>query len=133
MINGEKEKDTTKISLGTLYDMNKNLVEKYGNKLSEQEILNKKDLIKTFIQNTKNKYYMLLCNEEKDYTVFNTNYKEDFFEMINILVDECLVNRGVIKGIDLTSDKMAIEIWLSIDKESYCYYFFPYDDGIIEI
>ena len=43
------------------------------------------------------------------------------------------INRGLIKGIDLTKDEQAIEIWLSIDEEAFVYYFFPYDNAVIEI
>ena len=83
-----------------------------------------------------NTYYMLLCNERKDYTVFKMNDKDNddsIREIVSILVDECLRNRGEIRGIDLTKDKDAIEIWLIIEDEAYCYYFFPYDAAIIEV
>ena len=43
------------------------------------------------------------------------------------------MNRGEVRGIDLTKDKDAIEIWLIIEDEAYCYYFFPYDAAIIEV
>ena len=82
----------------------------------------------------KGKYYMLLCNDRRDFTVFTLLDGEDksakaAFEM----VDECLIPRGVIKDIDKTVDGYAIEIWLSIDDEIYCYYFFPYDNAIVEV
>ena len=75
---------------------------------------------------------MLLCNERKDYTIFNLKQDNSFEEATKILLDECLVNRGQVKSIELTESGDAIEIWLSIDKESYCYYFFPYNTGVIE-
>ena len=43
------------------------------------------------------------------------------------------MNRGEIRGIDITKDKQAIEIWISTEEDSYAYYFFPYDKGIIDI
>ena len=43
------------------------------------------------------------------------------------------VQRSLIKGIDLTKNEQAIEIWLSIDEEAFVYYFFPYDNAVIEI
>ena len=79
---------------------------------------------------------MLLCNERRDYTLFNiiSNKEEDKLnELANVFVDECLQNRGNIKGIDLTENKDAIEVWLSIEGESYCYYFFPYNAGVVEV
>ena len=125
--------NTSNITLGTAYEINKNLVEKYEKELTTKELQNKKTEIINFIQETKGQYYMLLCNDKKDYTIFNILNKNNIKEMTNILVDECLTNRGIIKGIDLTKDKCAIEIWLSIENEAFCYYFFKYDDAVIEI
>lgn len=125
--------NTSNITLGTAYEINKNLVEKYEKELTTKELQNKKTEITNFIQETKGQYYMLLCNDKKDYTIFNILNKNNIEKMTNILVDECLVNRGIIKGIDLTKDKCAIEIWLSIENEAFCYYFFKYDDAVIEI
>ena len=137
-----EKKKMSDISLGTLYDVNKNLVLNGEIKLTEGVINSKKEIIKNFLRRTGNTYYMLLCNERKDYTVFRKGfYDEDMYsddehqldEIVNILVDECMMNRGEIRGIDLTKDKDAIEIWLIIEDEAYCYYFFPYDAAIIEV
>ena len=79
---------------------------------------------------------MLICKEQGDYTIFRRYNMEDTekaMEISNILIDECLKNRGEIRGIDLTKDKDAIEIWLLIEEEAYCYYFFPYDAAVIEV
>lgn len=129
------EKKMSNITLGTAYEINKNLVEKYEKELTIKELEEKKEIISTFIKETDNRYYMLLCNDRKDYTVFTLldGEKDKSDETASILVDECLFNRGLIKGIDLTENKDAFEIWLSIDKEAYCYYFFPYDNAIVEV
>ena len=138
-----KTKKTHNINIGTLYDVNKDLVEKNVSTLTTEEIQNKKDMIIDFINNTGNAYYMLLCNERKDYTIFHRKYDntiEQFCDnagvleetLEKILLDECLPNRGNTKSIELTENKDAVEIWISIDGESYCYYFFPYDAAIIE-
>jgi hypothetical protein len=80
---------------------------------------------------------MLLCNERKDYTLFRFLHSLD-----DIIPDTqyagaelilCLKNRGDIYSIANTEDGIALEIWLSIDDEIYCYYLFPYDEGVIEI
>ena len=82
---------------------------------------------------------MLLCHERRDYTLFDlgyethNTYKEKCQKTVNVLIDECLQNRGEIRGIDITKDKQAIEIWISAEEDSYAYYFFPYDKGVIDI
>ena len=131
-----EKKKMSDISLGTLYDVNKNLVLKNEIELTDGVLNSKKEIITNFMRQINNTYYMLLCNERKDYTVFKMNDKDNddsIREIVSILVDECLRNRGEIRGIDLTKDKNAIEIWLIIEDEAYCYYFFPYDAAIIEV
>ena len=140
-LSNKKNKGTHTIAMGTLYDVNKNIVEKSIAALTTEEMQRKKDLIVDFIHQANNSYYMLLCNERKDYTIFHRNIEGDCFKddagkaeenIENILIDECLPNRGYTKSIELTENKDAVEIWISIDEESYCYYFFPYDAAIIE-
>lgn len=135
----KKRLEKTKMSdvtLGTLYDVNKGLVAKNEIELTEGVINSKKEIVKNFVMKTENAHYMLLCKEQSDYTIFRRYNMEDTekaMEISNILIDECLKNRGEIRGIDLTKDKDAIEIWLIIEEEAYCYYFFPYDAAVIEV
>lgn len=129
-----EDKKTTDVELGTLYDLNKGLVNK-EKKLSKTVLNKKKDTVISFINKTQNNYYMLLSNERKDYTIFhltedNIDKKQ---ELAKILIDECLFNRGDVKGLDITKDNGAIEIWMTIEEDSYVYYFFPYDSALIEI
>lgn len=139
----KKNNNKTKIGIGTLYEMNQGIVEKSLPDLTEEELQDKKNLIVDFVNNTGNTYYMLLCNDRKDYTIFHRQYdsiKGVYLDndgvidetLERILVDECLPNRGKTKSIELTENKDAVEIWISIDNQSYCYYFFPYDSAIIE-
>ena len=124
------------LEMGTVYDLNKQLVETAEKVISPYKLNEKKKIIKQFIRESKDNYFMLLCNERRDYTLFNiiSDKEEDKLnELANIFVDECLQNRGNIKGIDLTENKDAIEVWLSIEGESYCYYFFPYNAGVVEV
>lgn len=124
------------LEMGTVYDLNKQLVQTTEKVISPYKLNEKKKLIKNFVRECKDNYFMLLCNDRKDYTIFNciSDKTEDKLnELANVFVDECLINRGQIKGIDLTEHKDAIEVWLSIDDEAFCYYFFPYDLGIVEV
>ena len=110
----KKEKKTThNIEVGSLYDVNKNLVEKNVSNLTEEELNNKKELFINYLKNTNNYYYMLLCNDRKDYTILRLTVKLDdvrLNKLTNILVDECLINRGKVKSIELTENEDAIEI-----------------------
>ncbi len=135
MIKGEDVKKTSEITLGTAYDINKDLVQKYEKTLTDEELQQKKELIAQYILEVKQFYFMLLCHEQRDYTLFNLNNESDHEKGLKTATEliECLNNRGQIKGIDKTKDNMAIEIWISNENESFAYYFFGYDEGVIEI
>jgi hypothetical protein len=131
----KEKKQELEASLGNLYEMNKIIVKDHEPELTEGNLNSKKQIIIDYIKKSNNQYYMLLCNDRKDYTVFRRqeNNDESAKEISKILVDECLINRGSIRGIDLTQEKDAVEIWLVIDDDAYVYYFFPYDAAIIEV
>ncbi len=77
------------------------------------------------------KYFMLLSNERKDYTVFNilSNTRGDAALKFAEEVYECLESRGTIKEFDIKTDANAIEIWI----DDAFYALFPYDLGVVEI
>ena len=105
----KKQPAVSNVELGTAYDINKNLVKKYENHLTEKELKEKFILLEEYTLEKFNHYYMLLCNDRKDYTVFHTTVLEDKHSVPNELM-ECLTNRGLIYGIDRTEDGVAIEI-----------------------
>lgn len=129
------------IDLGTnLYDMNKKLVEQYEKKMSEKTLkkITNKTIIPFFTRMLDNhKYFMLLCNDAKDYTVFNILELTDNSK--NIITQElidCFKTRGDVYSIEEAhQDKNALEIWIKsfADSEMRCYYLFAYDFGVIEI
>lgn len=102
----------SKIEVGNLYDMNKTLVQQKEIKLNKKILNEKKELIKDFIDNNNLNYmyYMLLSNEKRDYTIFDFHNGGTSKSCAECLIDECLANRGEIRGIDLTKDNDAIEI-----------------------
>ena len=79
------------------------------------------------------KYWMLLSNENRDYTVFSfkdrdniNKFKKEFFET--------LTNRGDVLEIE-KQENNSYEIWIreKYTKENKVYYFFDYSFGVIEI
>lgn len=132
---------TSEIGIGTLYDTNKMLVKDKLNELIAERLEEKWNLVYDYLK-LKSKevsYFMLLCKERSDYTIFNLSsdkvrISNQIEEATDILINECLKNRGEIRGIDLTEDE-AIEIWLYLEEENTAaaYYLFPYDNGVIEV
>lgn len=133
----EEENKTTEqheldLGMGTLYDVNKVIVQNSELALTEGILNSKKEIIKNFVVKTKNQYYMLLSNERKDYTIFLLE-NDNPMELAETMIEDVLKYRGEIRGIDITQDKQAIEIWISEKGESYVFYFFPYDAAVVKI
>ena len=80
------------LEMGTVYDLNKQLVETAEKVISPYKLNEKKKIIKQFVRENKDNYFMLLCNERRDYTLFNiiSNKEEDKLnELADVFVDEC--------------------------------------------
>lgn len=121
------------IDLGaTVYDANKQLVKQTEKPLTHPELVTKQNLLEHFFEGIK-RYAMMLCHEQRDYTVFNLNPKSvtsPFTAAKEVIA--CCINRGSILSIEKTEDDIAVEIWIEIDEEPFCYYLFPYDEAVIE-
>lgn len=126
---------------GNLYEMNKKLVTKHEKQLRGKALYNQIEKeLRPYLMDTvfKHKYFMLLCHEKRDYTVFNLSSDRSSQEFSDIIIEKlklCLHNRGAIYGIDRTEDGVGVEIWLKYDSDGdmVCYYFFPYTEAVIEI
>lgn len=126
----------TEISLGNFYEINKELMK--NEPVLDIILFNKKiqeiaEEMKTNFLNGDNHYWMLLCNDRKDYTVFNIISMENIITIENEL-RPTLKNRGDILSIDKKGND-CWEIWIRNEhnKENFVYYLFKYNDGIIEI
>ena len=124
-----------KISIGTLYELNKEIISK-EKPLSNFKINNIKSKLEDWFNWTLDGYAMLLCRERYDFTVFHLYEKQNknpcavaASELI-----EVLKNRGTIISIEKDNKNMnnAWEIWIKIDEEVFAYYLFGCDDWVIE-
>lgn len=115
------------ISLGTVYEINKELM-KNEKPLDYFETQRKiKEVAEYMFE--KASYFMLLSNENKDYTVFDCRSTSSLDSIIRDLKD-CLGNRGTIYSIDIYGAN-DYEIWIKIDDEFFVYYLFDYSWGVI--
>ena len=121
------------VSAGNLYDVNKQMVEQTDKPLTHPELAVKQEDLEKFFEEKVKKYAMLLCHEQRDYTVFNLDEKS--LTAPYIAASEalgCCTDRGEVYSIEETEDKQAYEIWIKEDNELFCYYLFPYDQAVIE-
>ena len=123
--------DMADINAGTLYDFNKGIMENLT-PLKPEELEKKEKLIKAyFMENIGQKYFMLLCKELNDYTLFSISSVMKCGFAISEL-DEALKNRGKILSIDKDEDTNAFEIWIKDDEGPHAWYLFKYGLGVIE-
>ena len=130
-----KNNNTHNVSLGTLYDFNKQILSKQK-KLNQFEIDQIKSKIEEWFNWQIDGYAMLLCRERYDFTIFHL-YEKQNSNPCKIAVTELidlLNNRGNILSIEKDSNTInnAWEIWLEIDKEIFVYYLFNCDDWVIQ-
>ena len=129
VVGWEEIKTNGNLSLSA-YEINKQVISQLP-PLSAEELIEKKILIREFMINTQNKYFMLLCRDINYYTLFHLDVYENTDERLeDILFAECAIFIGAIKAVDPTDDG-AIEIWVTNETDTYAMYFFPYDAGVI--
>lgn len=127
--------DTHNVSLGTLYNFNKQIM-KDQKALTKLEIEKIKPKLEDWFNMQLDEYAMLLCRERYDFTVFHL-YETQNINPPHIATEELIIllkNRGKILSIEKDSDVMnnAWEIWLNIDGEAFAYYLFNCDDWVIQ-
>lgn len=130
--------DTHNVSLGTLYDFNKQMMLNQS-KLSKSKLKAIEPELEEWFNWQIDGYAMLLCRERYDFTVFHL-YEKQNSNPCKIAVTELidlLKNRGEILSIekDTINSYMtnnAWEIWLKIDGEAFAYYLFNCDDWVIQ-
>lgn len=119
------------LNLGTLYEFNKEAM-KNEKPLDPIQFNVQTKEICVEMQEREAQYWMLLCHERRDYTVFNIIACSDV-KNIEMELRPTLSNRGSIISIEKQPDG-AWEIWIrDEDGDNFVYYLFPYDDAIIEV
>lgn len=123
------------LSLGTLYDANKQIMNSQKIKpLTAPELAAAEKKIENFFNMQCDNYGMLYCKDRSDFTIFHM-YEKQNPNPPALAAAECIgccLDRGDILSIEEQEDK-NFEIWLKIDDEAYAYYLFPYDNAVIEV
>lgn len=123
------------VAIGSLYDLNKDLFKKEQSLDIKETFTKNEEEFKKFLKETNNKYYMLLCHEQRDYTLFNRiSISEESADEALEGLEDCVRMRGSLLSFSKTDDGLAYEIWIrnKITSEIFVYYFFPYNIGVIE-
>jgi hypothetical protein len=120
------------IQAGTLYAMNQSIMQNQNPMTKEERGSASKKIKAYFMENIDEKYFMLLCKELSDYTIFNISSTMNCGFATNEF-NETINNRGEVLSI-ADAPGNAFEIWIRMkdSKEVHAYYLFPYKLGVIE-
>lgn len=123
------------ISMGTLYDANKQLLaNKKFKALNHTELAGAQNKIENFFNMKCDCYGMLYCRELSDITIFHM-YEKQNPNPPALAAKECIgccLDRGEILSIEEQKDG-NFEIWIRNDDGAFAYYLFPYDNAVIEV
>jgi len=124
------------LSMGTLYDMNKQLMKdtEHFKPLTHPEIVPLLKKIEDFFNMKCDCYAMLYCKELSDITIFHM-YESQNPNPPALAASECIgccTDRGELLSIEEQPDG-NFEFWVRIDGEPHAYYLFPYDNAVIEV
>ena len=122
----------SEVAMGTLYELNKSAM-RASKTLDIKKTIKEKDK-ELFNFFATNKFAMLLCNEQKDYTVFAMISNQSRESQVATAKEElytCLNNRGELLSFEKTEDGIAFEIWLRINEEIFVYYLIPYNEAVL--
>lgn len=130
-----KTSDSHEVSLGTLYDFNKQLMSQQK-PLSQEELSKARVKLDTWFNWAIDGYAMLLCREKYDFTIFHLYEDQNPYPPAIAVSEllEVLQDRGQILSIEKDNETMnnAWEIWLKIEDEAFAYYLFRCDDWVIQ-
>ena len=135
------ENDKHDVSLGTLYDLNKQLMMNQNNEIVKK--FNPESVrsdLESWFNWQIDSYAMLLCRERYDFTVFHLyeNQNPNPPEIAVTELFDLLKNRGKILSIEkdlinsYINGQNAWEIWLEIDGDAFAYYLFNCEDWVIQ-
>ena len=115
----------------TLYDLNKAMylqmkpMEAYD---FTQQMVN---IALWFSSKKDAKYFMLLCKERSDYTVFD--FQSYDYDTARNELTAIITNRGMPMDVDYDHDTDTYDIWVKKGGEVYMYKLFDCDDFVIRI
>lgn len=120
-----------KVSMGTLYQTNCDIYKQLPPMPAEEFSRKTLNIGGWFSSRTKRKYFMFLCRELNDYTVFefiDPNYNAATNE-----IRDLITSRGLPVLIDYNHEQDAYEVWIKRKGEVHMYMLFPCDDFMIRI
>lgn len=114
----------------TLYDAAKQMI---ANEIPMDHVNFNRKICEVATKMLEKDYWMLLCRERNDFTIFRTIDTDEHKKIVKELIPT-LKNRGLVLLID-EQPNGAYEIWIRDPEteENFAYYLFDYSNAIIDI
>ena len=125
--NGELKEVTTELASINLYELNKS-AKSVAPDYTDEEFDKAYTTLKKFFNHHIGTYYMLLSNELKYYTVFQTECPDGEASVIQEVMN-LFKYFDNIKSVELVDN--GVEIWGTWQGELSVFYLFQYDKGVI--
>lgn len=123
------------LEMGNLYDFNKIAYTKMPSIPADRAKEKFQDISAWFAAKPSNKYFMLLCKELADYTVFNLSKGADSTVAAIQELKDLTKHRGTLLDISYNENFNSYEFWVRAkqDGEVHMYLLFECNDFIIEV
>lgn len=128
------QRPTTRVSVGSLYEMNQQMFKQMKPPLPRKIDMDLANIGAWFSSNYGVQYFMLLCKERSDYTLFHINdynYSQAVQELREVLEE-----RGEIMGFDFVHGENCYQCWVrerTENPEVFMFMLFDADWMVVEI
>lgn len=119
-----------KVEIGTLYDLNKQIMAQLPPQ-SEDIMTHNWNIIGDWFGKDTERWFMLMCKERSDFTLFHITDNQ-FTKGVQEL-KEVLEERGQILAIQYQHGKDTFEIWVKMDEEVFMFMLFGASWMIVEV
>lgn len=114
-----------------LYEINQAVVSQLP-EMSEEMVAEKKEMIRQYLDEVVDEYYMLLCRDLNYYTMFSLQADKEL-PAAELEIIECIRDLGSIISIEHSTETgKVIEIWFKCADGTFVAYLFPYGKGVVK-
>ena len=115
----------------SLYEINQAAVSQLP-KMNDEILAEKKQMIREYLDEIQDEYYMLLCRDLNYYTMFSLQGDGDLPTAESEIIG-CIQDMGSIISIERSAETgKVIEVWFKCADGTFVAYLFPYGKGVVK-
>lgn len=115
----------------SLYEINQAAVSQLP-KMNDETLAEKKQMIREYLDEVQDEYYMLLCRDLNYYTMFSLQGDGDLPTAESEIIG-CIQDMGSVISIERSAETgKVIEVWFKCADGTFVAYLFPYGKGVVK-